>query len=231
MCIRDRIADVAKKAGLKGDYEKAVDKAAKKFPLKKYDASDADSMEGFLFPATYEVEKGAPVGDLVAKQLEAFQQYFDPIDLKYAEKKNLTPYDVLKIASMIEKEVQVDSERDKVAAVIYNRLAAGDTLGIDATLRYGLEKYDGQLLESELESDNPYNTRVIAGLPPTPIANPGVASMEAAAKPAKTDDYYFVVKPGTCGEHFFTDSSAEFEQAAAEYQAALQAEGGSPTEC
>jgi len=226
-----QIADVAKKAGLEGDYEKAVDKAAKKFPLKKYDASDAENMEGFLFPATYEVEKGAPVGDLVAKQLEAFQQYFDPINLKYAEKKNLTPYDVLKIASMIEKEVQVDSERDNVAAVIYNRLAAGDTLGIDATLRYGLEKYDGQLLESELQSDNPYNTRVIAGLPPTPIANPGVASMEAAAKPAQTDDYFFVVKPGTCGEHFFTDSSEEFDQAAAEYQAALQAEGGSPTEC
>ena len=132
---------------------------------------------------------------------------------------------------MIEKEVQVDSERDNVAAVIYNRLSAGDTLGIDATLRYGLEKYSGQLLQSELESDDPYNTRTIAGLPPTPIANPGQASMEAAAKPAKTDDYYFVVKPGTCGEHFFTDSAEEFDQAAAEYQAALAAEGGSPTEC
>ena len=167
----------------------------------------------------------------MAKQLDAFQQNFDPINMKQAEKKNLTPFDVLTIASMIEKEVQVDKERPLVAAVIYNRLAAGDTLGIDATLRYELDKYDGQLLESELEADTPYNTRVNPGLPPGPIANPGLASMEAAADPAKTDDYFFVVKPGTCGEHFFTNSSEEFDQAAAEYQAALAEQGGSPTEC
>ncbi len=226
-----QIADVAKDADLKGDYEDAVEQAQKKFPLKEYGAEDAPNLEGFLFPATYELEKDAPVSDLVAKQLEAFQLNFDGIDMKDAEKKNLTPYDVLKIASMIEKEVQVDKERELVSAVIYNRLAAGDTLGIDATLRYELDKYDGQLLESELQADTPYNTRLTPGLPPTPIANPGLASMEAAANPADSDFYYFVVKPGTCGEHFFTADSAEFEQAAAEYTNALNAEGGSPTDC
>jgi hypothetical protein len=226
-----QMADVAEDAGLKGDYEDAVEKAAKDFPLERYGAEDAPSLEGFLFPATYEIEKGAPVSDLVDKQLEAFQMNFDPIDMKAAEKKNLTPYDVLIIASMIEKEVQVDKERELVSAVIYNRLAAGDTLGIDATLRYELDKYDGQLLESELAADTPYNTRVNPGLPPTPISNPGVASMEAAAAPADSDYYYFVVKPGTCGEHFFTEDADEFEQAAAEYTNALNAEGGSPTDC
>jgi hypothetical protein len=225
-----QMADVAKDAKIKGDYEDAVDKAAKKFNFKEYDA-DTDSLEGFLFPATYELEEGANADDLVAKQLEAFNQNFGSVDMKGAEKKNLTPYDVLIIASLIEEEVQVEKERALVAAVIYNRLSAGDTLGIDATLRYELEKYDGQLLESELNADTPYNTRINGGLPPTPIANPGLASMEAAANPADSDAYYFVVKPGTCGEHFFTEDSAEFDQAAAEYQAALQAEGGSPTEC
>ncbi len=225
------MADVAKKAGLKGNYEKAVKKAMKKFPLKKYDAQGAASMEGFLFPATYEVVKGAPAGELVKKQLEAFQQYFDPIDLSYAKKKNLTPYDVLKIASMIEKEAQVDKDRPLVSEVIYNRLAAGDFLGIDATLRYGLDKYSGQLLQSELQSDNPYNTRTNPGLPPTPISNPGEASMKAAAKPAKTGDYYFVVKPGDCNGMYFTSSKSKFDAAAAKYQAALQAEGKSPTNC
>jgi uncharacterized YceG family protein len=119
-----------------------------------------------------------------------------------------------------------------VAEVIYNRLKAGTPLGIDATIRYYLQNYDEQLTESELaDTTNPYNTRVLDGLPPTPIGNPGLASIEAAANPAKGDLFYFVVKPGTGGEHFFTDSEVEFNQAAAEYQQALQEQGGSPTDC
>ena len=226
-----QMAEVVEDADVKGSYEKAVAKAEKKFSFEDYGADGTESLEGFLFPATYDLEQGAPAEDVVAKQLEAFEMNFGSVDMKQAEKKNLTPYDVLTIASLIEEEVQIEKERPLVGAVIYNRLAAGDTLGIDATLRYELEKYDGQLLESELDADTPYNTRVNAGLPPTPIASPGLASMEAAAAPAKSDAYYFVVKPGTCGEHFFTEDAAEFEQAAAEYTAALNAEGGSPTDC
>ena len=139
---------------------------------------------------------------------------------------------MLIIASMIEKEIQVPEERKLAAAVIYNRLKAGDTLGIDATIRYYLRNYDEQLTESELaDTNDPYNTRVIPGLPPTPIANPGLASLEAAANPAKSDVYYFVVKPGTCGEHVFVKTDAEFQQAEAAYQQALQEQGGSPTDC
>lgn len=227
----DQIAGVAKKAKLKGSYVKAAKKALKKFPLKRYGARGADSLEGFLFPATYELEKNAPAADLVAKQLDAFEQNFAGVDEKQAKKKNLTPYDVLTIASMIEKEVQVADERPIVAAVIYNRLAAGDTLGIDATLRYELQNYDKQLLQSELDAPTPYNTRITPGLPPTPISNPGLASIEAAANPAKTDAYFFVVKPGTCGEHVFTADPAEFEAAQASYQKALAEQGGSPTDC
>jgi UPF0755 protein len=224
-------ADLAKQAKLKGSYERAAKKAIKGFPLRRYGAEGADSLEGFMFPATYELEEDAPAADLVEKQLAAFEDNFAGVDMKRAANKNLTPYDVVTIASMIEKEVQVAKERPLVAAVIYNRLAAGDTLGIDATLRYELENYDRQLRQSELDAPTPYNTRIIAGLPPTPVGNPGLAALEAAADPARSDAYYFVIKPGTCGKHVFTADPAEFAAAQAAYQEALAAEGGSPTDC
>ena len=228
---RDQIAGEVKK-NVKGDYLKASDSAPKGFDLKKYDAQDAPNLEGFLFPATYPITKKETAKELVGQQLGAFEENFSHVDLSYAKSKNLTPYDVLIIASMIEKEIQVPEERKLAAAVIYNRLKAGDTLGIDATIRYYLRNYDEQLTESELaDASNPYNTRVIPGLPPTPIANPGLASMKAAANPAKSDVYYFVIKPGTCGEHVFVKTDAEFQQAEAAYQQALQEQGGSPTDC
>ena len=164
------------------------------------------------------------------RQLDAFEANLAEVDLSYAKKKNLTVYDVLTIASMIEREIQVLEERRLAAAVIYNRLAADDVLGIDATIRYEDGNYDEQLTESRLAEDTPYNTRVNPGLLPTLIGNPGLASIEAAAKPAKSDAYYFVVKPGTCGEHVFVETRQEFANAEAEYQQALEAEGGSPTE-
>lgn len=229
---RTQIADLAKEAKLKGSYMKASNKPPKGFNLKKYGAADGvPSLEGFLFPATYELERRAPASDLVAKQLQALEENLSGVDLGAAKKKNLTPYDVLIIASMIEREVSVPEERRLVAAVIYNRLSAGEPLGIDATLRYELDNFTEPLKESELATDTPYNTRLYAGLPPTPIGNPGLASIEAAAKPAKKNYRYYVIKPGTCNEHFFTSDSAEFDAAVAKYQAALEAEGGSPTEC
>ena len=166
---------------------KASDSPPKDFDLEDYDAEDAPNLEGFLFPATYPIVKKETAKELVSQQLEAFRSNFDGVDLSYAKSKNLTPYDVLIIASMIEKEIQVPEERKLAAAVIYNRLKAGDTLGIDATIRYYLGNYDEQLTESELADPHPYNTRVNPGLPPTPISNPGVASIEAAANPAKSD--------------------------------------------
>jgi len=227
---RSQIADLAEEEGLKGDYERAS-KSPKGFDPTKYGAGTGDGLEGFLFPATYELPKKAGARDLVQRQLDAFEQNMAEVDLSYAKSKNLTAYDVLKIASMIEREIQVPEERRLAAAVIYNRLAAGDMLGIDATIRYEDGNYDEPLTESRLAEDTPYNTRVNPGLPPTPIGNPGLASIEAAAKPAKSDAYYFVVKPGTCGEHVFVETRREFAAAEAEYQQALEAEGGSPTEC
>jgi len=154
------------------------------------------------------------------------------VDMSYAKSKNLTVYDVVTIASMIEKEAQLESERKLISAVIYNRLRDGIPLGIDATIRFANDNYSEPLTESELSADSPYNTRVNAGLPPGPIASPGLASIEAAARPAKVDYLYYVVKPGTCGEHSFSSSYSEFQADVARYNEAREAAGGeSPTTC
>ena len=231
---RHQIAAVAEDAGLKGNYLEATKKPPKKsgFDLAKYDAEDAPNLEGFLFPDTWnDLPKKATVDDLVDRQLVDFEQRFKGVDLSYAKSKNLNAYDVLIIASIIEKEIAVPEERKLAAAVVYNRLAANNPLGMDATIRYYLQNYDEQLTESELAEDQPYNTRIHPGLPPTPISNPGLASIEAAADPARSDVFYFVIKPGTCNEHTFVETEEEFQQAEAEYQQALQEQGGSPTEC
>jgi uncharacterized YceG family protein len=168
-------------------------------------------MEGFLFPATYEFFAKTTNRELVQQQLAAFCENWQRVDLSYARSKNLTPYDVLIIASMIEKETLSPDERPLVAAVIYNRLHKRMALQIDSTLRYGLHIPPTQsITESELLSPSPYNTRHRLGLPPTPIANPGLASMQAAAHPANVDYLYFVRKPDK-KHHFFTASLAAFE--------------------
>ena len=176
-----------------------------------------DRIEGFLFPATYEFTKHTGAGTLVRDQIGFFRRQWKKVDLRYARSKNLTPYDVLIIASMIEKEVAAPRERRLVAAVIYNRLHLRMALQIDATTRYGLGVPGTKsLTASELASDSPYNTRNRLGLPPTPISNPGLASMEAAAHPAAVDYLYYVRKPDGV-HHFFTASEAEFERKKCEY--------------
>ena len=228
---RTQIAEVAKKAGLKGDYLKAT-QSFKGFDLAKYGAEDAQNLEGFLFPATYELFKGAKVEELVAKQLEAFEMNASDIDLEGAAKEQgRTQYELVNIAAMVEREIAVPEERELAASVINNRLEQGNPLGIDATIRYEDHNYSGQLVLSRLEEDTPYNTRTNAGLPPGPIGNPGLASLDAAAHPADSDYFFFVVKPGSCNEHTFVETEAEFAAAEQAYQDALIEQGGSPTDC
>jgi UPF0755 protein len=167
------------------------------------------NMEGFMFPATYSVTPHERPAVLVSQQLAAFQNAFSQIDMGYAASKNLTPYDVLTIASMIEREAHIAKDRAKIAAVIYNRLHLGMTLGIDATLLYEQGSWTHQLTVSELAANTPYNTRVRHGLPPTPICNPGLASLQAAAHPAHVD-YLYYVAIGNSGTHYFTNSYQDF---------------------
>jgi cell division protein YceG involved in septum cleavage len=212
---REQTAQVAKEAGLTGSYMKA-----------------SEGHEGFLFPDTFELEKGAPASDLVQLQLQDFERRIAGVDMSYARSKNLTTRDVVTIASMIEREAGLESQRKLVAAVIYNRLHEGMPLGIDATVRFATGNYDRPLTESELAVDSPYNTRVNAGLPPGPIDSPGLASIEAAAHPAKVGYLFYVTEPGACGKLAFADTEAEFEADVARYNEAREAAGGeSPDTC
>ena len=145
---------------------------------------------------------------------------------------NLTPYDILIIASLVEREVSVPRERPLVAAVVYNRLRAGMFLGIDASTRFAIGKWSGALTRSELASSSPYNTRNHKGLPPGPIGNPGLAAIQAAAHPARVRYLYYVANPCKPGTHVFTTTAAEFDRAVARYAAARQKAGGrAPTHC
>ena len=180
-------------------------------------AAKPATLEGFLFPATYDFTAKTTTKQLVTRQIEAFRRNWAKVDLSYARSRNLTPYDVLIIASMVERETLAPKERPLVAAVIYNRLKAGMPLGIDATIRYGLGVPPTQSLrQSHLANPTPYNTRIHAGLTPTPIANPGLAAMKAAARPAKVDYVFFVRKPDK-KHHFFTASESEFYAYLAEH--------------
>jgi UPF0755 protein len=211
--------------GLKGSYLRET-RRSDQLDLSRYRAGAARSLEGFLFPATYELRRGRPVSALVDQPLAAFKREFAKVDLRYARKKNLTPYDVLIIASMVEREAQVAKERRLIASVIYNRLRQGIPLYIDATIRYATGNWQRPLRESELHVDSPYNTRTHQGLPPGPIGNPGLASIRAAAHPARTHYLYYVVKPGSCGEHAFSASDAEFQRDAARYERERRRRGG-----
>jgi uncharacterized YceG family protein len=220
-------------AGVTGSYLAASVRSPALDPRRYGAPRSTPSLEGFLFPATYDLRRGrATAARLVAEQLAAFKANFAKVSLARAKTKGLTAYDVLIIASMVEREAQVPKDRPLIAAVIYNRLKDGTPLGIDATTRYALNKPSGALRQSELEIDSPYNTRRRAGLPPTPIGNPGLSSIRAAAAPADVPYRYFVVKPGTCGEHVFAATIQEHDRNVARYAGArAQAGGKSPTTC
>jgi peptidoglycan lytic transglycosylase G len=228
---RREIVPLARQAGLRGDYL-AASRSSQQLDPRRYGVPKGATLEGFLFPATYELRRGATAKQLVGEQLVAFRQNLAKVDLRYARSKNLTVFDVLTIAAMVEREVAVARERPLVAAVIYNRLKDGMPLGIDATLRFELNDWTHPLKESQLTADTPYNTRLNGGLPPGPIGNPGLASIEAAAHPAKVPYLFYVVKPGTCGQHAFSSTDAQFEQDVQRYNQARDAAGGkSPTTC
>jgi cell division protein YceG involved in septum cleavage len=228
---RPQTAEIAKQDGLRGSYVKQSVRSKYLNPA-KYGGKDAKSLEGFLFPDTFELEKHAKAADLVQLQLEDFKRRIAGVDMGYAHSKNLTVYDVVTIASMIEHEAGVASQRKLVAAVIYNRLHEGMPLGIDATTRFATGNYTRPLTESELAVESPYNTRTHAGLPPGPIGSPGLASIEAAAHPAKADYLFYVAEPGTCNKLAFSSTEAEFNADVERYNSAREAAGGnSPDSC
>ena len=234
---RLQIAEIAAADGLTGSYAKASEHSPLLNPVTYGAPGDTPNLEGFLFPATYEMNAGAPVSRLVAEQLTAFQERFGPEEVRRAHELHVTPYQLLTVASMVEREAQLPGDRPKIAAVIYNRLRLGMPLGIDATIYYAVEQAEGiatdthELTESQLHIDSPYNTRTHHGLPPTPISNPGMASIEAAAHPAHVPYLYYVAGADGCGEQVFSTNYAQFEIDAAAYDAAVKKNGGKPPVC
>jgi UPF0755 protein len=169
-------------------------------------------LEGLLYPDTYFLATDAGAQELIQAQLTAFESQTQGLDWTRAEALGLTPYEIIIVASLIEKEARVPEERPLVAAVIYNRLRADMALGIDATTRFALKKWTEPLTVRDLEDDSPYNTRRRKGLPPGPIASPGRAALEAALNPADVDYLYYVLQDEE-GHHFFTASYDEFLEA------------------
>jgi UPF0755 protein len=226
---RAEVAPIVKR--LRGNYMRATRRHPALDP-RDYGAPRGATLEGFLFPATYELKKGQPVWRLVRKQLEAFKRNFDRVDMSYARSRKLTPFDVLTIASLVEREAAVAKERPLIASVIYNRLRDDIRLDIDATTRFVTGNWTEPLKVSELQNPDPYNTRVHYGLPPGPIGSPGLASIKAAARPARSDYIFYVVAVCGKGKHKFAESNAEFESYVAEYNQAREERGGrSPTNC
>jgi uncharacterized YceG family protein len=233
---RSQIAALAHADGLRGSYLTASKSSAQLRPStygapKRHLLAATPNLEGFLFPATYEMYAGAPASQLVSEQLTAFRRNFGGGEIHRAKVLGITPYQLLIVASIIEREAAVAHDRPLVAAVIYNRLRQGMSLGIDSTLRYALHDFTHPLTEAELASRSPYNTRLHKGLPPTPISNPGVAAISAAARPASVSYLYYVAGADGCGEQVFSTSYAEFEHNAAAYREALRKNGGRVPSC
>jgi UPF0755 protein len=167
-------------------------------------------LEGFLFPATYDIEPGTSAVEVLSMMVDRFEESAAASGLVERSKAlGMTPYQVVTVASLIEREARLKEEYPKVARVVYNRLQKNMKLGIDAAILYGLGRTSGVLHASELAKDTPYNTRLHAGLPPTPIASPGDAALEGALNPAPGDWLYYVLA-GKDGHQLYTASYSEF---------------------
>jgi UPF0755 protein len=229
---RAQVNDLLRAQGVAGSYFVAT----RRSPLIDFAAYGAPrhtpDLEGFLFPDTYQLVVPISIPKLVDDQLTTFRQQFATVNLGYARSKHLTPYDVLIIASMVQAEAATAHDQPLIASVIYNRLALGMPLQIDATTRYATGNYTEPLTQAQLSSPSPYNTRIHKGLPPTPIGNPGLAAIQAAAHPAHTNYLYFVAKVCGNGASVFASNYNQFLRDAQQYQQARAARGGrSPERC
>jgi UPF0755 protein len=208
------VAQIAAKLAATEQFTKEdVDKALRSKDLEvPYRPKGVTSLEGLLFPETYAIEKDDTAESIVQDMLDQLEIVLQRQDLS-AVPRGLNTYQLLIVASMIEREAKIPGDRPKIAAVIYNRLAAGKPLEIDATVEYAVGH--GKLTAKDLQSSSPYNTYTHEGLPPTPIAAPGESAIQAALKPADGDWIYYVLSDKD-GSHAFTNSYQEFLRLKAE---------------
>jgi UPF0755 protein len=180
------------------------------------------SIEGFLFPDTYEIGEGADETAAIQAMVSQFDKIANQVGLANAQAlAGHDPYEVLIVASLVEEEAKVDADRPKIAQVIYNRLAKGTPLGVDATLCYLHDERPCVLHQSDLTRNDPYNSRLKVGLPPTPISSVSLKALDAALHPDTGNELFYVLDPNLpAGQHFFTASASEFEAAKARCKAA-----------
>ena len=173
------------------------------------EAGDASRLEGFLFPDTYEFYKGMSAPSAINKFLQNFYGKMSADMEKQVSDRGMTLRQVLEIASLIEREAANDEERPLIAAVIYNRIRSGWTLGLESSILYVHQDHEGAPTAEMLSEDSPYNLMINTGLPPTPICNPGMSSINAALVPANTGDYFFTLDTAT-GTHQFFETIDQF---------------------
>ncbi len=177
------------------------------------DSNLTPSLEGYLFPKTYLIWEGSSANEVISLMLNQFDKEIKSLDLSKLSERNLTFHKWVTIASMIEKEAKIPTERPLISAVIYNRLKRGMRLQIDATVIYALGYHKKRLFEKDTMVKSPYNTYLHSGLPPGPICNPGLDSLKAALDPAPVDYLYYVLADPASGRHIFTRTEAEFLKA------------------
>jgi UPF0755 protein len=201
--VVDRVA--ATKRFSRASIQKALASPSLEVPFRP---KGVRSLEGLLFPQTYRIDKDATPVTVLQQMLDQVDSAVNQFDLT-ATPRHLKPYQILTIASMVEREAKVPEDRPKIARVIYNRLAKGQPLQIDATVQYALGTNKPRLSSRDLQVASPYNTYLHAGLPPTPIASPGQDSIKAAMEPANGPWLFYVLIDGD-GHHAFTASATEF---------------------
>ena len=187
----------------------------------KYLPPGTTNWEGLLFPDTYEFSDDATATQILQRMADEMSDVLDELGYERAETlRGRSAYELVTIASMVERETGApEEERGQIARVIFNRLDEGEPLGIDATILYGLGRESGELTQSDLEADTPYNSRVRVGLPPTPIGLPGRAALQAAIDPPDGEWLYYVLVSKDPSTHLFTESYDEFLEAKDEAQA------------
>ena len=191
-------------------------------------APESRNLEGYMYPSTYSLPRDAMPADIVRQMVEQFRKIWKPEWTDAARSLRRTPHEIVTIASLIETESGVESERPVVSSVIYNRLSKSIPLGIDQTVVYVAKmqnRWDGTIHRSDLDVDSPYNTRKYGGIPPGPISSVSESAIAAALNPAQTDYIYYVRNvQANDGSHWFYASAAEFERGKAEYQRWLEKE-------
>ena len=181
----------------------------------------AATAEGFLFPDTYDIEWQENPGSVIRRMVRRFFRVFDDSLKARAAEIGMSVTEAVTMASIIEKEAMLDSERPRISAVFHNRLERGMKLQADPTVRYALKKWSGRVLYKDLEVDSPFNTYVRYGLPPHPICNPGFPSLVAALFPIPDSEEIYFVAQGD-GSHFFSESAGEHNKAKARYRRYLR---------